>query len=344
MQPTQLHLPPPLLVAPSSATEITFFPSLTHCCRNRFQPQHSASSAFSPTAAASSRPYTYCRCPWPPPTPSSSSPTAALIIPYRCILCFLQLFYPISRPPLPACPPRPLLHSLATAALFLLFPAIYCAIPLCSSRCPCLPPLPSLQSQPQPSLPSTLLPLPAYRHCCYPSCSLSIVDSTSSSTTCCLSPSVVAVLPRPHTVTVADVLPCCSPRYYRLHRASSTVVVAAPLCSAGSSQPCPPRPPKDSLPSSSYPLPRRTPMLVRPDCFLASSSSSDPTASLLRKQRLQPILLPSSPPLPSRLLLILQSHPIAATEPSCSIHTHLPLLPTTYRHRQSYCGQVLLHL
>ncbi|RRT83252.1 hypothetical protein B296_00008027 [Ensete ventricosum] len=132
MQPTQLHLPPPLLVAPSSATKITFFPSLTHCCRNRFQPQHSASSAFSPTAAASSRPYTYCRCrcPWPPPTPSSSSPTAALIIPYRCILCFLQLFYPISRPPLPACPPRPLLHSLATAALFLLFPAIYCAPPL----------------------------------------------------------------------------------------------------------------------------------------------------------------------------------------------------------------------
>ncbi|RWW57488.1 hypothetical protein BHE74_00035741 [Ensete ventricosum] len=136
------------------------------------------------------------------------------------------------------CPPRPLLHSLATIALFLLFPAIYCAIPLYSNRRPCLSSLPSLQSQPQPSLPSTLLPLqplPAYRHYCCPSYSPSIVDSASSNTACCLSPSTVAVLPRSCTVTVVAVLPCHSPHCCRLHLASSVVAAVAPLCSARSS-------------------------------------------------------------------------------------------------------------
>ncbi|RWW42227.1 hypothetical protein BHE74_00052237, partial [Ensete ventricosum] len=95
LQPTQLHLPPSLLVVPSSATEITFFPSLTHHYRNCFQLQHFASSAFSPTAVASSRPYPYyrchCRCPRPPLKPSSSSPVVDLAIPCRC---FLWLFHP----------------------------------------------------------------------------------------------------------------------------------------------------------------------------------------------------------------------------------------------------------
>ncbi|RRT31918.1 hypothetical protein B296_00054938 [Ensete ventricosum] len=139
------------------------------------------------------------------------------------------------RPPLPSTSiaPRSLLHSLATTALFLLFPSIYCVIFLCSNRCTYLPPLPSFQSQSQSSLPSMLLPLqplPAYHHYCCPSCSPSIVDSASSSIAYCLSPPVIAVLPRSCTVTVAVVLPYRSPRCYRLHLLPPPLLSPPPIC------------------------------------------------------------------------------------------------------------------
>ncbi|RZR81923.1 hypothetical protein BHM03_00008233 [Ensete ventricosum] len=108
-----LPVPHPLLPQPLPAAALCLLCFLPY--RSRFQPAIHLLSLPLPLASSYALLF---------------SPTAALIIPYRCILCFLQLFYPISRPPLPACPPRPLLHSLATAALFLLFPAIYCAPPL----------------------------------------------------------------------------------------------------------------------------------------------------------------------------------------------------------------------
>ncbi|RWW02530.1 hypothetical protein GW17_00034378 [Ensete ventricosum] len=134
--------------------------------------------------------------------------------------------------------------------------------------------------------------LPPLLHCC-PSCSPSIVNNASSSTVCCLSPPIVVVLPRSCT-TIASVahavvvLPCRSPRcccplllpprlplhpcllcrYY--HRPPLQCLSLPALPSSTTKRPL-----VEPTSSSSYLLPHRTLLLVRPSCSPASSSSSN---------------------------------------------------------------------
>ncbi|RRT32174.1 hypothetical protein B296_00054952 [Ensete ventricosum] len=95
-----------------------------------------------------------------------------------------------------------------------------------------------------------LQPLPAYHHCCCPSYSPSIVDSASSSIAYCLSPPVVAVLPRSCTVTVAVVLP---------YRSAAIVCTLLPLPLLSPPPICRLQPLRSVAISSLMPLPTPSP-------------------------------------------------------------------------------------
>ncbi|RRT53833.1 hypothetical protein B296_00025860 [Ensete ventricosum] len=90
------------------------------------------------TAASSRSTLPPLLSPLPQPLPAGHTPTVAAaahwrttLIASRCLLLSAADSTALNL----SIGPRPLLHSLTTVALFLLFPTIYCIIPLYSSRC-----------------------------------------------------------------------------------------------------------------------------------------------------------------------------------------------------------------
>ncbi|RWW51360.1 hypothetical protein BHE74_00042300, partial [Ensete ventricosum] len=231
--PTLLPSWPQLLPSPSSSP-----------------PPAATATSVTPSSLPQQSPIPLVAANHTPPLPPPLSPLPPLL--HHCPLSnLLDPFSLLPHPSVIAVPPRPLLHSLATTALFLLFPATCRAIPLYSSRCPCLLPLSSsssiaasttstIDTAPSPTFPHLLpllLPLlqPIRHRQPYPA-----PPATS--------PLVVAILPRLRTATTTAAhavatLPyrsphCCRPLLLppqwsvQPHLSSSTITAAAPLYSA----------------------------------------------------------------------------------------------------------------